>query len=273
LATLLDIDGEALSQAFGRRPAAVRHNLVDHPLLTVEAIARLADRLPEAQIEQNVGNLPTVVASGEVERSELPPGDIARGIEANGCWMVLKNIEADAEYGRLLDDSLDEVAAVIGPREGGMTLREGFIFLSAPGSVTPSHTDPEHNLLLQVRGTKDMNLGEFPDGTTRQLVLENSRHRNIEWEPHRPQTFALGPGDGVYVPVHAPHWVKNGETVSVSLSITFQTPVSRRAARVHSLNGRIRRLGIAPRPPGYHFGTDRAKESVHRSLSRLKSSA
>jgi hypothetical protein len=118
-----------------------------------------------------------------------------------------------------------------------------------------------------------MNLGEFPDGTTRQLVLENSRHRNIEWEPHRPQTFALGPGDGVYVPVHAPHWVKNGETVSVSLSITFQTPVSRRAARVHSLNGRIRRLGIAPRPPGYHFGTDRAKESVHRSLSRLKSSA
>jgi len=62
LGTLLDIDGGGLSQAFGRQPTAVRHNLVDHPLLTVEAIARLADRLPEAQIEQNVGNLPTVVA-------------------------------------------------------------------------------------------------------------------------------------------------------------------------------------------------------------------
>ena len=268
--TLLDIDGEALSQAFGRHPTAVRHHLVDHPLLTVESIARLADRLPQAQVEQNVGNLPTVVAGGQVERSDLAPGQIARGIETNGCWMVLKNIEVDSEYGGLLDASLDEVAAVIGPREGGMTLREGFIFLSAPGSVTPSHTDPEHNLLLQVRGTKDMNLGEFPDDATRQLVLESSRHRNIEWEPHRPQTFALSPGDGVYVPVHAPHWVKNGPTVSVSLSITFQTPASRRAARVHSVNGRIRRLGVSPRPPGQHFGTDRAKESLHRSLSRFK---
>jgi len=86
-----------------------------------------------------------------------------------------------------------------------MTLREGFIFLSAPGSVTPSHTDPEHNLLLQIRGTKDMSLGEFPDEVTRQIVLESTRHRNIEWEPRRPQTFALEPGDGVYVPVHAPH--------------------------------------------------------------------
>jgi len=119
LDTLLDIDGDALSQAFGQRPAAVRHYLVDHPLLTVAAIARLADRLPESQIEQNLGNLPTVVASGEVERSELPPGEVARGIETNGCWMVLKNIEADPAYDRLLDDSLDEVAAHIGRREGG----------------------------------------------------------------------------------------------------------------------------------------------------------
>lgn len=118
-----------------------------------------------------------------------------------------------------------------------------------------------------------MNLGEFPDPRTEQLVLEARGHRNIDWEPVRPQTFALSPGDGVYVPVHAPHWVQNGETVSVSLSITFRTPVSDRAARVHSFNSRVRRLGMSPRPPGEHVATDRAKERVLTSLGRLRGGA
>ena len=48
-----------------------------------------------------------------------------------------------------------------------MTEREGFIFLSAPGSTTPAHTDPEHNFLLQVRGPKEMNVGAFPDPSDR----------------------------------------------------------------------------------------------------------
>lgn len=252
---------------------SVGHNLTDHPLLTVEALAQLAEALPEEKVEHNVGKVDKVVPGGEVPRVDLPPGEIARGIETNGCWMVLKNIELQPDYRDLLDRSLDEVAEVIGPREGGMGLREGFVFLSAPGSVTPSHTDPEHNLLLQIRGTKDMNVGQFPDVHTEQLVLEGGGHRNIDWEPDRPLTFELGPGDGVYVPVHAPHWVKNGETVSVSLSITFRTPVTERAARVHRFNARMRRMKMSPRPPGDHVATDKAKASVLESLGRLRGSA
>ena len=84
----------------------------------------------------------------------------------------------------------------MGGREGGMGMREGFVFLSAPGSVTPSHTDPEHNLLLQIRGTKDMNVGESPDAGTQQTVLESGGHRNIDWEPVNSRTFALGPATG-----------------------------------------------------------------------------
>lgn len=236
----------------------------------MEAIARLAETLPEDRIEQNTGKLPTVVAHDEVQRENLPSGDVARGIETNGCWMVLKNIEQHPDYRRLLEDSLDEVAAHLHGREGGMRKREGFIFLSAPGSVTPSHTDPEHNLLLQVRGTKEMNVGSFPDARSRQLELEGQSHRNIDWLPADAQKFALQPGDGVYVPVHAPHWVVNGESVSVSLSITFQTPESVRTARVHSLNARLRRLGLSPRPPGERPRSDRAKAAVAGGLVRLK---
>lgn len=153
-----------------------------------------------------------------------------------------------------------------------MFQREAFIFLSAPGSMTPSHTDPEHNFLLQVRGTKEMSVGRFPDGRTEQLVLEDAvvgGHRNVSWEPAAQQPFPLGPGDGVYVPPHAPHLVRNGPTASVSLSITFRTATTEQAGRVHALNARLRKLGLSPHPPGRDAGRDRLKATASRALSRL----
>lgn len=237
-------------------------------------MAGLAERLPAATIEHNLGDLPTVVDPDAVERSDLPVGEIARTIETNGCWMVLKNIEHDSDYNALLNELLNGVSPLIADRDGGMTDREGFIFLSAPNSVTPSHTDPEHNFLLQIRGTKDMTVGSFPDDSTKQLELEQTfgggGHRNVDWEPKDPQTFDLHPGDGVYVPPHAPHWVKNGPSASVSLSITFQTPANERAIRVHALNARLRRMGLSPAAPGRRPHLDRQKAACQKMVSRLR---
>ena len=224
-------------------------------------------------MEHNYANLPKIADPDAVRRSEEPPGEVARGIETNGCWMVLKNIELDPDYKRLLDESLDEVTPHVHHRGGGMTEREGFIFLSAPGSVTPSHTDPEHNFLLQVRGTKQMNVGRFPDSATEQLVLEDAvggGHRNVDWEPQDPIAFDLGPGEGVYVHPHAPHWVQNGREVSVSLSVTFATPASETTRRVHAINARLRRLGLSPTPPGRRPRLDRWKAAGSRALGRLR---
>ena len=185
----LNIDPEDFAAAFDRVPIRVSHALGEHPLLQVESVAKLAEGLPEDSIEHNLGNLPTVVDPNAVEQSDMPVGEIARTIDTNGCWMVLKNIEQNPAYDALLNELLDEVKPMV-DRDGGMNSREGFIFLSAPDSVTPSHTDPEHNFLLQVRGEKDMNVGEYPDASTRQLELEQTfgggGNRNIEWEPAQP---------------------------------------------------------------------------------------
>jgi quercetin dioxygenase-like cupin family protein len=269
----MQIDSEAFAAAFAERPLAVHHTLLDHPLLTLDALGELAERLPANRVEHNVGSLPEVVGDVEVERSTMPPAEIARTIETNGLWMVLKDIELVPEYRRLLDELLDEVEPIVGAREGGMIQREGFVFLSAPGSVTPSHTDPEHNFLLQVRGTKQMTVGRFPDERTRQLELEDhvsGGHRNIEWMPVEPQVFDMQPGDAVYVPPHAPHWVQNGDQASISLSITFRTPATERVARVSSINARLRRLHLNPRPPGSNEQVDRAKAAVSKALGRLR---
>lgn len=269
---LLSIDPAVLAGAFAREPLSVRHELTAHALLTVEALAELADALPVEKVEHNRGELPAVLI-GDAPTVDLKPGEIARGIETNGCWMVLKNIELDPAYRDLLNTTLDEVEPLVSDLEGSMQEREGFIFLSAPGSVTPSHVDPEHNLLLQIRGTKDMNVGRFPDAETEQRHLERfygGGHRNIDQLPVSSQVFPLTPGDGVYVPPNAPHWVQNGEAVSVSLSITWRTPVTDRVARVHAVNARLRRLHLSPRAPSDNALRDRAKATLSRSLAVLK---
>lgn len=268
---LLGIDSDRLESNFAKEPFAVNHRLTDHDLLSIESLARLADEIPLSSVEQNRGDVAAIVADGRVDLLDSTPGDIARGIETNGAWMVLKNIEQVSRYHGLLDELLDEVAPLVAGREGGMNLREGFVFLSAPNSTTPAHTDPEHNFLLQVRGTKSMNIGHFSDPGVEQRQIEKmySVHRNMDHLPEHPTEFDLHPGDGVYVPPNAPHWVLNGPEPSVSLSITFRTPVTERGATVHVVNGRLRKLGINPRPPGEHLATDRAKAAVQRAAGSL----
>jgi hypothetical protein len=270
---LLEIDPGEFGASFAREPFTVRHSLTEHPLLSVESLAQLADRIPADSVEHNRGDVPEVLASGEAPREELSPGEIARGIETNGCWMVLKHIEQDPDYKQLLDETLDEVAPLVKDREGGMHRREGFVFLSAPNSVTPSHIDPEHNFLLQVRGWKEMNVGRFTDAGAEQELLEryySGGHRNLEWKPEEATTYRLDPGHGIYVPVHAPHFVRNGDSVSVSLSITWFTPAIERAARVHALNARLRKLGISPLAPGRRAASDHAKANAARALGAAR---
>jgi hypothetical protein len=265
----LDIDERVFAEKFGVASYAVHHDLAEHELLTVEAIADLADRLPVERVEHNLGKLPVVLGAVEAPRVDQSPGEIARGIETNGCWMVLKNIESDPQYGRLIDECLDEIAPLLGSREGGMSCREGFIFLSAPGSVTPSHFDPEHNFLLQIRGQKSMHVGRFPDALTEQRELERYHHgggRNIGWQPSEPHEYSLEPGDGVYVPVHMPHWVTVPDNVAVSLSITFFTRSTEDAIVLHKINGRLRKLGLKPAMPGRRGGVDQAKVLAGRAL-------
>jgi hypothetical protein len=269
VSSLLELGAEPLT---ADAPARIRHRLAGHDLLSVDALAGLADALPPGSVEHNSGQIPALMPDGDAPRLEATPGEIARGIETNGCWMVLKNIEQAEAYDELLAAALGELAGRLPGDAAEMWRREGFVFLSAPGSVTPAHVDPEHNFLLQVRGTKTMHLGRFADARAEQLELERhygGGHRNMPAMFDDPVAFDLAPGDGLYVPVNAPHWVQNGAEVSVSLSITWRTRATDRLQRLHAFNARARRAGLSPRRPGERPGADRAKAFAGRVVERL----
>jgi hypothetical protein len=269
---LLRLDPGICGDAIGHREFGLEHNLADHPLLSLESLAVLADLLPAGAVECHAAEQPLLVPGGA---ADLPgqPSEIVRTIETNGRWMVLWNLEQVAAYRTLLDAILDEARHYLPLREGGMGRREAFLFLSAPGAVTPVHFDPEHNFLLQIRGSKQIGVGRFPDRAAELRELDryhDGGHRNLVEIPPRSSTHPMRPGEGVYLYPWAPHWVHNGPQASISLSITFRTQRSQRDEFVHMFNGRLRRRGLQPLPAGESEPVDQAKAAVASCMAWLR---
>jgi hypothetical protein len=269
---LLDVDAATFGEALGTRPMTFRHTLAGDPLFELDAIAARADDWPTAWIEHHVGDLPELLPDGDPpERLDVGPGDVIRDIAANRCWAVLWYTELVAEYRHLLDMCLDQVTSVVDRCDGPMGRRGANIFVAAPEAVSPAHFDRHHNLLLQIEGTKEVSIGVFDDPTVAQGQIEKhySLSRNLERLPEQVTTYLLRPGDGLYIPPYAFHWVHGGPEPSVAFSCGFVGRSSERAQLVHTVNVRLRRLGLTPAPPGSPL-RDGAKVALVRGRRRIE---
>jgi hypothetical protein len=271
MSPLLEFDPRAMREDFDRRPFALRHRLCAHPLFALPSLMDLARSLPPECIEYNAGDVPVEQDPLATPRNGLSAEETLQRIEQCRSWLVLKNIERDAAYAMLLGSCLAEL------RAPDMRLAQGFVFVSSPGAVTPFHIDPEHNFLLQIRGRKTIHVFDPADrAVLAERDLENfysGAHRNLRFREgwrDRAHRFELAPGDGVQVPVTAPHWVRNGDAVSVSFSVTFRSRASERRAQVYAMNARLRRRGLAPAPYGASAFGDAAKQLALRLLRRAE---
>jgi len=257
--SLLAFEPTRLAAELNRRPFAVHHALADHPAFRLDRLVELARRLPAERVEYNAGNLPISQDPRLTPHNGLSVEETIRRITDCRSWMVLKRVESDPIYRRVLDECLDEIAEVV----PGMRTRRAFVFISSPGSVTPYHIDHEYNFLPQIRGRKTMSIFDRSVVTEQQLErFYRGEHRNLVFAEHhasKAHTFQLGPGDGVHVPVNAPHYVVNGPEASISFSITFRTREGDRRSTVYVANDRLRRLGLQPRAVGQVPLLDHAK--------------
>jgi hypothetical protein len=271
-------DLSAFAALYPEHPGKLHHQFTGHPMFELEALIALAARMRPVDVEYNRGNLPVGVDPDADILNGLSIADTIRGIEENGSWMVLKFIEQDPEYRALLDTALDELMPVVGTVTGEMLKREGFIFISSPKAVTPFHFDPEHNILMQLRGTKAMTV--FPaDDEAIVAGIEHERfhlggHRNLPWHEDntaKGRVFDLSAGDAIYVPVKAPHWVQNGPTVSISLSITWRSEWSYMEADARGLNALLRGIGVTADAPKRFPHRNFAKSIGYRAIRKFRS--
>lgn len=267
---------EDFADRYPAAPATLRHDLAAHPLFAMDRLMALARALPADRIEYNAGDLPIGQDPDKTPMNGLSAAETLARIAENHSWLALKNIERDADYAGLLDACLGEIAQVAAKTTGAMHKREGFIFVSSPGAVTPFHMDPEHNILMQIRGSKTFRI--FP--AARHIISDEQHeafhrpgaHRNL---PYREEfdaaatAYKLFPGDALYAPVKAPHWVKAGPGVSVSLSITWRSAASDAEAMLRRANGWLRARGLTPPPPGAAPLRDRAAVFAARFAARL----
>src|ERR1700730_4263620 len=258
----------------------VAHDLASHPLLQIEALRALVRRLPSSQVRfhaTTAGAATDFERAPEQHRHHLGFEEALADIESSGSWIALHNVQTDAAYKALLDEVLDEVNVAIAPKDPGMFNRALWIFLQSPHSITPFHMDHEANFLLQILGRKSARLWHPHDCLSDHSleVFHAEFHRREvtyqeEYDKHS-RVFALGPGDGVYMPSTGPHLVTNLDNVSITISMTYCTKSTRRMETLNRANHLLRRFGHAPRAVGKSALRDAVKYRVFQAFYDTRS--
>ncbi|HVE86494.1 MAG TPA: hypothetical protein VND93_26740, partial [Myxococcales bacterium] len=254
------------------------------PLLQLGPLVDLARRLDEkGSIRSHDGAVKpdtSFVTAPQQHPAKLSPVQTIEQIEKAGAWMALHHVQQDDLYRRLVDEILDEVRPRVEKQDPGMFGRAGWIFVTSPHAVTPYHMDHEHNFILQCLGNKTLHVWDPLDRdvvTERSLELFHtklSRELVLYKEEHQPRahTFALEPGMGGYMPSTSPHWVKNGDGVSITISCTYYTKAIRRRKLLHRGNHKLREWGLNPAPVGASAIRDGMKEAFFgagQAMSRV----
>lgn len=254
---------------------SVTHSMTDHPLLQLDALIELADRIPKKYIRYHAGDVSPSTSfehAPQTNKVDMAPDEVIRNIEEAGAWLSLHHIQQDEIYARLVCEVLDSVRESIGGKDSGFHNYAGWVFVSAPGAVTPYHMDHENNFILQIKGEKEIHIFDplarnvvseeclelFHRTWSRDLVTYNEAH-----EAHATVLHAK-PGLGAYMPTTAPHWVKNGNNVSITVSFTYYSSEVRRREQLHQMNWILRRLGVAPAAVGSAPRRDALKHAVAR---------
>jgi hypothetical protein len=152
----------------------------------------------------------------------------------------------------------------------------GFIFVSSPGAVTPFHLDPEHNILLQITGSKTMMIVPGEEDVVpseKHEAYHVGGHRNVGWQDEyeaRGHKFELIPGEAVHVPLMWPHWVKNGPEPSISFSITWKSRWIYQEADVRAMNHLLRKAGLRPKAPAAFPRTNMGKAIAYRAIRKAR---
>ena len=279
------IDPDQFANKVDVTPFSIQHQLQSHPLFQLESLVELSKRLPKEQREyvfakQEFGTHDNLEQyKHAADNDELSTEDLINAIETQNVVIVLRNVESDHLYGEFVNHCLDSLAGTVEPVTGPISGRESFIFVSPPNAYTPYHWDPEQNFFMQVRGKKQMAIYDVAD---RDLLPEEALERYYtqgqvitkcpEELFENYELFEMNPGDGVYVPVTAPHWVKTLDEVSVSVSINFRSPSSIRRARVFRMNRMMRKMGLRPRSvsPRADFWSEQLKSSVLEIPANIK---
>jgi hypothetical protein len=287
---LIDCDRELFARNFNKLPHEVHHALAGNPLFQLPALVELAKRVAartnphrsEGDFHFDQGTVDTNSKLDLRDPARNDTAQLVKEIENGHTWIILKHIEREPGYREVFETCICDIIALTGKKiVKDIKWFEAILFITSPNRVTDYHIDQECSWLLQIQGNKDIHLFNradkdvLPDDELeRYWAVDNLSSRYKPQYESRAMVFRLRPGIGVHSPVNTPHWLQNGDNVSVSLNINFQFE-EHAWENLYKANYYLRRAGLNPAPPGKHPLADRIKTSaftlaqtVRRGLKR-----
>ncbi|GLK69814.1 cupin-like domain-containing protein [Hansschlegelia plantiphila] len=271
-------DAAELAANYPLRHFRIQHDLVSNPLLQLPRLIELTKELEKDRIEYNSGKVSVNQKAEETPLVDLPPEEVVAKIETAGAWMVLKRVETVPAYRAMMEEALLSIAKQLGHTSlDGASFKdiEGYIFVSSANSTTPFHCDNEDNFFVQIHGPKFFHLFDNED---RSLVSEEmlesapSKHRNLPYQESfeaRAKVYDLKPGEGVFVPYQVPHWVRTGDSYSISMAITWRSADVVRRNKLIFMNAWLREKGFAQAAPGQKPALDGMKVAAYTAARAM----
>jgi hypothetical protein len=256
---MLKFDPQEFRGNFNRRQFTFAHDLSEYHEFAVPRLIELAKTTAEirpADVYYDVGEVNIGQRWETIARGSLAVDETIRRIETAGAWIVLWRAELDPAYGPLLAQVMSDITALTGRElEKSIKKKEIILFITSPNRITTYHIDRECNFLLQISGKKEINVFAREDREVlpeveieRFWTVDNNAPVYRPHLQHRADVFMLEPGNGIHIPINAPHWLRNGNNISVTASFNFQYRDSVRAD-LYRANYYLRKFGLNPRPP------------------------
>ncbi len=279
---LVRLRPEVFRERFNKRHFIFEHALSGHPLFQLPRLIELArdtarTRPGDLYYDEGVTDLNERWGTSP---SSMPIDETIRRIETRDSWIILKYAENDPAYKQLLDTCMQDILEVSGRQlQRSMRKREVIVFITSPKRITTYHIDSECNFLFQLQGDKEINVFRNDD---REVLTEEEVERfwtvdsnAARYKPelqHHADVLMLKPGNGIHIPINAGHWLKNGDNVSVSVSINYH-PWDSERGDIYAVNHYLRtRLGWNPTPPFKSPVLDAIKRPVGAALRVIRKS-
>ena len=276
-------------------PYEIQHTLRDHPLFQLPALVELAQRVAarrnphmsggdvyftEGAIDAGTKPVYTGSAGDRPEEKRARVSELVQKIESAEAWIILKHVEREDGYREVMEAAVCDALKLAGL--AGLQLFkkikwfEAIVFITSPNRVTEYHIDRECSWIFQIRGDKAIHLFDRAD---KDVVPEQELerfytvdNRASEYKPQfeeRALVYDMAPGTGVHIPVNTPHWLQNGNEISITLNVNFQFHDAE-IANLYKANYYLRRLGMKPSPPGRNKAADRVKALAFTAALAVK---
>lgn len=271
---------DLFAKNYNRSSFMFAHGLAGNPVFELPSLVALSRRLPSSPDFVYWSNGPVRIddrwEAGSRAAQSLQ--ETLENIRDNNSLVIMKHVEEDPVFAPILKPLLAQVIELAGAdmRED-VIVGEVLILVSSPKRLTAYHIDAEVNYLIQLTGDKIAHV--FPPNDPEivtDVELEQFHAGDFNSAAYRPAsqdratTYDLRAGYGIHIPTHAPHWVQNGDGISVALSVNYELRSVARQAKLLGINRWLRRRGLAPRRPGISVMGDQIKLSLAQAASVAK---